>query len=489
MDEGTGTIVVLGGTPGISATMPFFPRGDRQPIFPLPIKCASYKEAQQVNRLHVFVQRMIMEKLDPEAMQARVMMSSFIGGFHGSYYAVYRGKKAGIYTECPKKPTPFMKTQAPPGLFSLHSDFSNMSFSSTSSDRTFRRLPSPDLFQSPSPLPRPDLFLHQHTVEAPKQYRSTSCKILLDIQQCRPIRLKEKCIRQKKTTAEKKADKEKRKAEREDYLEACEAVWEVINEEAWKLHARFGGHSEQRYKEDLLQIGCLKKDQRAVSRWNAYLHHESQKAHANSDGQCLKAHELAAALKEKWNAMSEEEKIAVMDPLIAKLKERKADTKFGTHNVPLEAFGDATQCLQAMENYFKMTPAELSMRMEAFCLTGVKGMVNKHTSGMAELKTKLKDLINTSLVEIIGGKVRMTYVGFEDRFTVPYGMLIEKWPLSRFCAPSELTRAEVDVFLGTWTSGMTHFRKMPDQEWEKWHEEHLAALADTSGTCKFILAG
>ncbi|KAG6871969.1 hypothetical protein C0995_014427 [Termitomyces sp. Mi166 len=181
--------------------------------------------------------------------------------------------------------------------------------------------------------------------------------------------------------------------------------------------------------------------------------------------------------------MSTEKKIELTDPLIAKLKECKANTKFGTHNVPLEVFGDATQSLQAIKKYMialhactgmemllacqsstdmflhpwmmctseHMTPGELAMHMEAYCLSGVEE-------------------------EIIGGKVRMTYLGFEDRFTVPYGVLIEKWPLSRFCSPSELTRAEVNVLLGAWISSTTYFCKMSTDEWEKWREEHVQRL-------------
>ncbi|KAG6859322.1 hypothetical protein C0995_009712, partial [Termitomyces sp. Mi166 len=156
--------------------------------------------------------------------------------------------------------------------------------------------------------------------------------------------------------AEKKADKEKHQTECEEYLDTCEAAWEVINEEAWKLYAQFGGHSEQWYKNNLLQIGHLNVEKHAVLRWNAFLHYESQQAHKeNNGGDRLKAHELSAAVKQKWNMMSTEKKIEFTDPLIAELKECKANTKFGTHNVPLEAFGDATQSLQAMEKYGWLT--------------------------------------------------------------------------------------------------------------------------------------
>ncbi|KAG6871971.1 hypothetical protein C0995_014429 [Termitomyces sp. Mi166 len=96
MDEASATVVVLGGTPGILSTMPFFPHRDHQSVFPLPIKCGSYEEAagQQA-----FTQHMFSEKLDFQAMQTHVIRSLFISSFHGTYYAVYWGKKPGIYTE------------------------------------------------------------------------------------------------------------------------------------------------------------------------------------------------------------------------------------------------------------------------------------------------------------------------------------------------------------------------------------------------------
>ncbi|KAG6880938.1 hypothetical protein C0992_002299, partial [Termitomyces sp. T32_za158] len=81
----------------------------------------------------------------------------------------------------------------------------------------------------------------------------------------------------KKTPAEKADAKAKRKARRDDYAAALQEAFEVVNQEAIKLHERFGGHMLEYYKEEVLQIGCLTGEKRAVSRWNAYLRHKAKK--------------------------------------------------------------------------------------------------------------------------------------------------------------------------------------------------------------------
>ncbi|KAG6835633.1 hypothetical protein H0H93_016344 [Arthromyces matolae] len=707
MEANPPTVVILGGTSGVTSNMPFYPRGKQLEVFPLPIKCSSSKEAQQINCLQGFVQRLQLEQLDDTAMQDRISQLMYISQFCGKYYAVFRGKKPGIYTawdgegnaavqlqiaskfnasylECstlrgaliflvtkglcctgdncppyfsqefdppipfPTHPTPSFSTALPrtrsasptkpfdqkfakespspspskskkfakeppspspskpafrstPGKSSQRAyatnttmpDFANLNFFSSDDTPTFpyqhiRTLSDylgvsdTPVYPTPCPartfgyiidrylvshgytqeaittlehavtsaqgdrsefmriilplLPRAEAefiweFMHakvdahdtnsslsmgkSKTIEAPKRYRSTSRKILADIQRRRPIRIKEKRNRPKKTPAEKKAASEQRLANRKEYVDARSEALGVIDQEVAKLHARFGGHTKEWYRQDLLQTGTLAVEKRSTSRWNAFLRHTSNRLREEDPTKRLKVHDISASAKTEWNALSTEEKIAITDPLVAELDEHKANKKFGTHNVPLQSFGDVNQSLQAVEKYlialhartgvevlliacrsstdayfhpwatatterawdfplhqFKVDASKLATLMEAYTLTGVEGMVNKHTTTTAELKTQLKEMINTSLQETVGGKVRMMYTDFADKFTVPYGVVVNKWPLTRFCPPSELSRAEVDVLYAAWTSGTTSFVKMNQEEWEKWRAEY-----------------
>ncbi|KAG6896214.1 hypothetical protein C0992_009682 [Termitomyces sp. T32_za158] len=352
-------------------------------------------------------------------------------------------------------------------------------------------------------------------IRPPQRYRSLSRKILTRALR-RPYRLKKKRITLKKTPAEKREANEKRRERRQSYQEARSAAWDLLEQEAMKLHERFGGHSLQWYKEDILQVGRLKGDSRGVSRWNAYLRAEAKRL--NADGaNPLKAHELAALLKEKWNQMSQEEKVALTDPLLKELEEHRQSISHGQRNVDLESFGDARQSLLAIERYilalyartgtevfvvasrtsadsylhpfitytsqrpldfafnqFKMGLGDIASRFEAFCLSGVEGMVNIQTAATAELKTRLKELINGQLESLVG-KARMVYTGFEERFTIPYGVIIVNWPIDRFRSPSELTRPEVDILLGAWSTNTTYFRKMDPEEWAKWRQDRATA--------------
>ncbi|KAG6870423.1 hypothetical protein C0992_000119, partial [Termitomyces sp. T32_za158] len=192
-----------------------------------------------------------------------------------------------------------------------------------------------------------------NTIQALKRYRTLSRKLLADINQRRTHWLKKKQRSVKKTAAEKEEAKVKRDAKREAYEQALGRAAKLLKDKAVKLWEQFGGHTLQYYKESILQVGRLKVEARGVSRWNAYLHHQAKLANEScgENETTRRVHELAAALKEQWNGMSPEEKIALTDPLLEELKEIRANTTYGRRNVLIESFNDATQSLLTMERY------------------------------------------------------------------------------------------------------------------------------------------
>ncbi|KAG6884704.1 hypothetical protein C0993_008835 [Termitomyces sp. T159_Od127] len=88
-----------------------------------------------------------------------------------------------------------------------------------------------------------------------------------------------------------------------------------------------------------------------VSRWNAFVHAEAKHINQENPDHCMKAHELSAYLEEKWNSMTDEEKIALTDPLLEELKEHRNSMSHGEQNVTLELFLDARQSLLMIQNY------------------------------------------------------------------------------------------------------------------------------------------
>ncbi|KAG6875784.1 hypothetical protein C0992_002343, partial [Termitomyces sp. T32_za158] len=332
-------------------------------------------------------------------------------------------------------------------------------------------------------------------IDTPKHYCNLMRHIIANASHCQPHRLTKKQKGQKKTAAAKAKAKARCDAEQEYYSVALQGAIERIESEAIKLCEQFDSHSIGYYRAEILQTGCLKHEMRSVSHWNAYLHHEAKLANENC----------------------EEEKIALTNPLIAELKEHQANVTYGQHNTDLGSFSNATQSLLKIEQYMcalhartsmemylvacqssadgflhlfatftsehiyefayhqhKMSFQDLSLAFEAYCLAGVEGMINKQTLTTAKLKTKLKNLINLSLKALLG-KVRMVYVGFKEKFTIPYGVVLEKWPLKRFIPSSELTCPEVDILLNAWTSSTTYFHKLDIDEWEKWCENYMTS--------------
>jgi hypothetical protein len=78
---------------------------------------------------------------------------------------------------------------------------------------------------------------------------------------------------------------------------------------------------------------------------------------------------------------------------------------------------------------------------------------------------------------------RMYYTNFDRAITEKYHVILEGWPLEKFCSPSEIaSRNEVSVLMASFESGATHFRKLSPTEFEKWSEErHNAAVESMTG--------
>ncbi|KAG6874658.1 hypothetical protein C0992_007081 [Termitomyces sp. T32_za158] len=313
----------------------------------------------------------------------------------------------------------------------------------------------------------------------------------------------------------------KRQEHRSEYSAALAQAQSVVRREAEALHATFGGHSIRYYEEEILQIGCLNKQKRQPSRWNAYLRAET-KHRARYERH--KVNDLAAEIAKAWNAMTPEEQKTATDPLLIDLQEHRDSMAFGHRNVQLESVGDATQTLASLEynlkalhartgtevillavrssvdaylrpfatctsvratdffyNTLKLSIHDVCARFEAYSLAGVEGVVNKHGDGTAQLKSELTSIINENLEALVGPKTRMVYVNFEEKFTWNLGICLEGWPLPRFCSPSDLkTRAEVTLLLSAWKSGTTHFRQMGQEEWKEWRGKRETSATATS---------
>lgn len=78
---------------------------------------------------------------------------------------------------------------------------------------------------------------------------------------------------------------------------------------------------------------------------------------------------------------------------------------------------------------------------------------------------------------------RMYYTNFDNAITEKYHVVLEGWPLEKFCNPSDIrSRTEISVLMTSFESGATRFRKLSTTEFEQWCEKRcLANLANGPG--------
>ncbi|KAI0676302.1 hypothetical protein C8Q78DRAFT_1141482 [Trametes maxima] len=301
---------------------------------------------------------------------------------------------------------------------------------------------------------------------------------------------------------------------------AREDIWKATE----KMHADFPNHTTAHFF------------QRIIHRWNAFLSKEvaSHNAAVAAEGEDRKPvadQELLKDLGAKWKSMSKEEQVASTEDTLQALRERHEDHKRGTHTVPIQAFHDARATVatvkQELEDLHARTDieailliarsdtssyvqplafatskrltefvhaatksslTEFALKMEGFCVSGMKGVAKTYVEGLIALKKEAAVLILTKLREACpstrGQIVRISYTSFDTRITLRFGIIIENWPLKKFCAPGEInSRPELDILVSAWKSGATRFRTLDDEEWAEWRMKWEGA-GGLAGRCE-----
>ena len=66
--------------------------------------------------------------------------------------------------------------------------------------------------------------------------------------------------------------------------------------------------------------------------------------------------------------------------------------------------------------------------------------------------------INIVTGDITHAKAKMFYQNFDDQVTRVHGVIVEGWPLSKFCSPGDVgSLTELQVLFNSWKSGSTCF--------------------------------
>ncbi|KAG2364322.1 hypothetical protein BDR07DRAFT_1375131 [Suillus spraguei] len=202
-------------------------------------------------------------------------------------------------------------------------------------------------------------------------------------------------------------------------------------DQATALRERFGRHSvDYYYKENMEELPV--------------------------DEKRYKASELMPNICTHWKAMSEEEQEAATADGIQSIIEQWEMKGYPIHNTMI-----------SMEFIW----------LGGFVLPGSKiCLVKTHVEEVLNLKKKLKTAAAPVQVS------RMYYTNFNSIITSMYHVVLENWPLSKFCCPGDInSRNELRVLHHAWNMGTTHFQKLTEAEFEEWESERFqAVLANNS---------
>ncbi|KAI0371581.1 hypothetical protein BV20DRAFT_907090, partial [Pilatotrama ljubarskyi] len=214
-----------------------------------------------------------------------------------------------------------------------------------------------------------------------------------------------------------------------------------------------------------------------------------------------------------WAALSREEKAEISRELVKDLDEVKEMKALSVQNVPLNAFHDACATLEAMfeelrclhartglevalvagrscrdqffppisfgtsARVYDFFPAflnhtinDVACTFEAYCLSGVSGVIERSADVLLELQQKAASMIFEKLGHATNRPAKkMFYVGFAERITARYGLVIEHWPLPQFIAPAHIrSRIALLTLIKAWETDAAVFRSLSREEYFAW---------------------
>ncbi|KAG2743899.1 hypothetical protein P692DRAFT_20746183 [Suillus brevipes Sb2] len=323
----------------------------------------------------------------------------------------------------------------------------------------------------------------------------------------------------KLSAADKAVLKDKWLTHRVSYAQALQEARNVVNKQAKLLHKRFGKHSVEYYFGELMQRARAAQSSRSPTRWNAFVRKEVKHINAEhpSGSPSVKASQCVKELASRWNNMTKAAEEEETNDAVQSLEEFREMKNLALHNVPLNAFQDVRKTLETLDREARSLNArtgvevliiatrsnldhfnqphlfhtqraadfldacygtsamDVALRMEAFCIAGVQGVVKTHLQEVLALKKAISALILQKHPEAAPFKVpRMYYQNFDSYITAKLHIILENWPLSKFCTPGDISsQSELTVLHNTWESGATHFRKLTETKLKDWEDQRF----------------
>ncbi|KAF8159742.1 hypothetical protein B0H34DRAFT_807252 [Crassisporium funariophilum] len=210
--------------------------------------------------------------------------------------------------------------------------------------------------------------------------------------------------------------------------------------------------SRETFTKDL-QEACQdaqQKDKRQISDWNGWVHLEAKRLNEElGHGERLKAHNITAQTKTTWQKMSSNQQKAAAAPVVQDLEESIA-------------FHDTKKTLKHIERQLLALHACTSTEV---ALTAVCSNQDHYNPPHI--------IISSVQGQAAGVPVPcMYYSNFDHFITEKYHIVLEGWPLEKFCSPSDIASwNEIPMLMASFNSNSTCFRKLLAAEFKKWSND------------------
>ncbi|KAG2361430.1 hypothetical protein BDR07DRAFT_1242232, partial [Suillus spraguei] len=270
------------------------------------------------------------------------------------------------------------------------------------------------------------------------------------------------------------------------------------------LHEKFSCHSVDYYFKEIMQRSRLRKGTCKANKWNAFVKKEVKHHNAAlpAGEKCHKACELMSKIHAHWQEMDEDQRTIETQDIIETLTEHHEMKELATHNTMIHAFNNAQRTLEKIDR--ELTALHSCTGVE-FILLGVQGDTGHwnqpHIFHMARTAKFFDYCFKTSIgtlafrfegyshlfviIEAAAAPAQaqcMYYTNFDTNITAKYCMVLEKWPLLKFCCPGDISsRNELCVLYHAWNTNTTCFRRLSDVEFEDWENGRFEdKMADMS---------
>ncbi|KIY46450.1 hypothetical protein FISHEDRAFT_75609 [Fistulina hepatica ATCC 64428] len=333
----------------------------------------------------------------------------------------------------------------------------------------------------------------------------------------------------KKNPMEKAALKKARQECNEAYNSAMDEAREQVFQIATELREKLGhGHTVQHYVQELCQLSRRAKAHQNVNKWNSFLSQETQRLNRERSERKT-ATQRCTEIKGIWNAMSQEEKDAAVATAVPALEEKRAVQKYSKQNVSISAYHDVRSNFEAMasdldklsertgaqsvliivrsdpadmncpmvhgtsektQNFFLLTlnktVEDFARRFEGYVLSGIDGMVKTVHQEYMDKKKQLVNIIHAKLQAAAGRTVsRMVYTNFDEKITRTYGVVIEGWPLPKFCGPHAIDdKHQLNILCEAFETNTTRFRRLTPSEKIEWEQGRIASVSHAGAVAR-----